>query len=140
MKSKYWIIGIVVVILAVGGIIVARSGNNSNSNSTSTTSTQSTDTTGQTAPQSAATITYTGSGFSPNTITVKAGDTITIMNASSRSLQLDSNPHPAHTDNTELNVGAVAAGQSATFTISKTGTWGYHNHLEASQTGSITVQ
>lgn len=87
-----------------------------------------------------AVITYTNSGFSPETITVASGATITIKNDSSRDMQLDSDPHPAHTTNEELNVEIVKPGQSQTFVVKRTGTFGYHNHLNSSQTGTIIVE
>jgi plastocyanin len=88
----------------------------------------------------AATITYTDDGFTPAVTTVKSGETVKITNNSSDHLELDSDPHPAHTDNSELNVGIVAPGQSRTFTLSTKGTWGIHNHLDASNTAEVNVE
>lgn len=90
--------------------------------------------------EAAATITYTVDGFSPSTITVKAGDTVAVMNNSGDSLQFNSDPHPSHTDNTELNVGSVQSGRTKTFVVTKTGTFGFHNHFNPTHKGSITVQ
>ena len=87
-----------------------------------------------------ATITYSNDCFSPGTMTVKAGTKVTVKNNSSRAIQFDSDPHPAHTDNRELNVDTIAAGRSDSFIATRTGTFGYHNHLNPSETGSITVQ
>lgn len=86
------------------------------------------------------TITYTNGGFSPKSVTVKTGGTVTVKNDSSRNVQFDSDPHPAHTDNEELNAEIIKAGASETFTVKQTGTFGYHNHLNASETGTIVVQ
>ena len=88
----------------------------------------------------AATITYSDSGFSPNKTTVKSGDAVAIKNTSSHAMQLDSNPHPVHTDDTELNIGTVSPGQTITFTVTKKGTFGFHNHLNPSDTGTIVIQ
>lgn len=85
-------------------------------------------------------ITYDGSSFNPNSITVKAGGNVTITNNSSSAIQLDSDPHPAHTGDPELNVGMVEAGQSSTFVVKQKGSFGYHNHLNSSQTGKIIIQ
>lgn len=87
----------------------------------------------------AATITYSDSGFSPALVTVKANDTVAIKNTSSQDVQLDSDPHPVHTDDTDLNVGQVSPGQTKTFMVMKKGSFGYHNHLDPSQTGRITI-
>lgn len=89
---------------------------------------------------SSPTITYSNSGFSPQTITVNNGDTLTVKNNSSRTIQFESDPHPAHTTNTELNIDTIRAGQSKIFTVKRTGTFGYHDHLSPSDTGTIVVQ
>ena len=85
-------------------------------------------------------ISYTNDGFSPNSLTVKSGDTVTIKNTSSGTLQFDSDPHPQHTANPELNVGEVASGESKTFTVTKKGEHGYHNHLNSRDTGMLVVE
>lgn len=148
------IIGIIVAVLVIAGGVFAltkKSDNKSNTNTTPTstdTNTQSTTPTNNSASNSATnsdqnastTITYTDNGFSPATITVKAGTTITVKNDSSNPLQFSSDPHPQHTDNTELNMSVLSAGKSGTITVTKTGTWGYHNHLNDGDTGTIVVQ
>ncbi len=90
--------------------------------------------------QNGTTITYSNDGFSPTTLTVKAGSTITVKNTSSRTLQFASDPHPAHTDNSELNVGSISTGESKSFTINKTGNFSFHNHLNPSEKGTIAVE
>ena len=87
----------------------------------------------------AATITYSNNGFNPSKTTVKAGDIVAIKNTSSGNMQFDSDPHPVHTDDEELNAGAVAPGQTVTFTVTTKGTFGYHNHLNPSDKGTIVV-
>lgn len=144
-KSGIIVTGLVGIVLVVGGVVISKNKSGTDqTNSASTASSQNTsaasDQSSSTAVPSVATITYASSGFSPSTVTVKKGDTITIKNDSSDDIQFDSNPHPLHTDNTELNVGAVASGKSTTVTLNKVGTWGYHNHFNTSQKGTITVQ
>lgn len=136
MKKTVVIIG-AVVIVAIAGIAVWMLNQNTNSPAANTTSPSSSSNNATATP---ATITYSSNGFSPATLTVKSGDTVTIKNTSSEALQFDSNPHPAHTDDTDLNVGSVAAGQTKTFKVTKTGTFGYHNHLDPSDTGHIVVE
>lgn len=88
----------------------------------------------------AATIVYTNDGFSNPNITVKAGDTIRIQNDSDSTLSFNSDDHPTHTKQSELNVGEIEAGQSKTFMIDAKGTWGYHNHFNDSHMGKIVVE
>jgi plastocyanin len=79
-------------------------------------------------------------GFSPATVTISAGGSVTFKNTSTSTVQIDSDPHPQHTDNPELNVGMLVPGQTATVTISRAGTWGIHNHLVSSQKASVVVK
>ena len=86
------------------------------------------------------TITYSESGFGDPKITVPAGANITVKNTSSRTVDFASDEHPTHRINSELNVGDIGPGESKTFTVSRKGTFGFHNHLNVSETGTITVQ
>jgi plastocyanin len=152
MKSGV-IVAVIAVLLVAGGAfaLTRKSSNKTSPSPTTTTTTQPTQnsndstqtpaTQQQTAnPDNSTTITYGNDSFGPTTLTVKSGTTITIKNNSSRILQFDSNPHPEHTDNPELNVGTISPGQSKTLTVTKTGTFGYHNHLNPSDTGTLEVQ
>ena len=102
------------------------------------------------------TITYTDAGFSPNSISIPRGATVTWVNQSSRSMWVATNPHPSHTgyDQTSRSqhcatgyTGAKtpdecksdAKGASYSFTFDKTGQWGYHNHVLANDSGTIIV-
>lgn len=84
---------------------------------------------------------YTDSGFSPASVTVKKGTTVQFMNKSSSTMSVASNPHPTHTDYPGFDQGKSSQkGQSEyDFTFEKTGTWGYHNHLNPSDTGTVIV-
>lgn len=55
-------------------------------------------------------------------------------------MQFDSDPHPAHTTNPELNVGSVPPGEQMSFVVDTKGTFGYHNHLNPAQKGTIVVE
>lgn len=89
------------------------------------------------------TVTYTNSGFEPASVTVSAGSTVTWKNSSSGSLQVGSDDHPTHKLNQEITSGAftlnLAPGESKTVTVTKTGSWGYHDHLKPTVTGTIVV-
>ncbi|MDO8492516.1 MAG: cupredoxin domain-containing protein [bacterium] len=87
------------------------------------------------------TVTYTSNGFSPDSATIKVGDTVTFVNQSDGSMWLASSPHPVHTDYPEFDEKeAVANGGSYKFTFSKAGSWAYHNHLSPGKRGTIVVQ
>ena len=149
-SNSLGIVIVVVVLIALGFLIFGRGSENKSNDSTNTQTSQpapnSADSNASATPaagttqSTANTITYDGSGFSPAKITVKSGDSVTIKNTSSSDVQFKSDPHPVHTDNQDLNVGDVPGGQSQTFTVTKKGTFGFHNHLDPSQTGTIVVQ
>ena len=94
--------------------------------------------------ESAASVTFSDSGVSPSTVTIKFGESLTWVNNSSKSVQVGSANHPTHTLNKELTNGEfvtdLAPGASATVTLVKKGTWGYHNHLDPSVTGKVVVE
>lgn len=91
------------------------------------------------SPNESATITYTDNGFAPDTLTVRRGTTVTILNKSSRNVQLSSNEHPIHRENPEMNTPAIAPGASTSFVAKTSGTHGYHDHLDSSVTGTLNV-
>ncbi len=131
-KKTIWSI-VIALVVVVGAATVYMVNQQAGAPSNPTTSNSNT-------KNAAATITYSSSGFSPSTTTVKSGDVVAIKNTSSDELQLDSDPHPVHTDDTELNVGTVNAGQTVTFTVTTKGTHGFHNHLNPGNTGTLIVQ
>lgn len=104
-------------------------------NTTDDTSTQESE---EPAAADSAVITYSDDGFSPDSITIEEGQTIIVKNGSSDTLDFASDDHPTHQTNSELNVGLIEPGEAKSFKPSK-GSWGYHDHLNASATGSITV-
>ncbi len=144
--NKKIVIGVIIFIVAIGAGVFLMNQKDENTSSSSlplptsqdTNSASNNDTSSDsTAP--AATITYSDNGFSPATTTVKSGSTITIKNTSSGPLQFDSDPHPEHTEDPELNVGLIEAGSSKQVTVTTTGSHGYHNHLSSGDTGTIVV-
>lgn len=89
-------------------------------------------------------ITFTDDGFSPAQVTVKSGGAIKWVNNSSAKVQAASDPHPTHTTNPEITDGdfviELAPGASSSVKITKSGTWGFHDHLKPAVRGKIVVQ
>lgn len=128
-----------IIVLAVVAFVMTRPKNQNSSSSYS--SSNPPQASSSSSDQASATVmSYGDSGFSPASITVKSGGTVTFKNASSQEIQVDSNPHPIHTDDTDLNVGTIAPGQSKTVTLTKTGTFGIHNHLDPTEMAHVTIQ
>lgn len=82
----------------------------------------------------------TPAGFVPSNLTIKAGAKVIWTNQSEGTGDVSSAPHPAHTDYPALNLGNFGTGQSVSLTFNTPGTYKYHNHLNSSQFGSVTVR
>ena len=92
----------------------------------------------------AATLTITATGISPKTATIPLGSRVTIMNSDTKSHNMNSNPHPEHTDCPALNVGTLSPGQSRTSqNLTTARSCGIHDHEDADNAlwkATITVQ
>ncbi len=146
-----WLVGIVIVVIVLGGVYVLRKQrgammrtNTLPTQAVAQSSTPPVSNSQKTTPSTAAvqqnTVTLTQDGFSPATLTIKVGTKVTWINKSGGDATVNSNPHPAHTNYTPLNLGGFSNGGTLSLTFNKAGTYGYHNHLSASQIGTIVVQ
>lgn len=85
-------------------------------------------------------IRMTDAGFDPATITIPKGTPVMFFNESSAPRWPASAPHPTHTNYPEFDPKAgIEPGQSWTFTFDKPGAWAFHDHLQATKFGKITV-
>ena len=98
---------------------------------------------------------YSDSGYSPSHLKIKVGETVTWKNESSSGMWTASALHPTHfifagtsldehcPDVANKSFDQCASGQPGTswsFTFDKKGTWRYHNHVSASNFGTIIVE
>jgi plastocyanin len=125
--------------IAVGWMLIS-SMNNTNESTETSGNNQNQPAGSETSQDAALTITYNGTEFMPSTATVKVGDAIEVVNDSQNVMQFASDQHPTHLDNSEFNVGDIEAGGSATFTVTAAGTWGYHDHYNATADGEVIVE
>jgi hypothetical protein len=90
------------------------------------------------------TITITSAGVSPRALVVARGARVTFVNNDSVGHDMNSDPHPVHTNCPDVNVGFVAAGQSRQSDVLNTArTCGYHDHNQpsnASLQGTIRIE
>ena len=91
------------------------------------------------------TITITASGVSPKTLTVPRGSQVTFVNNDRIPHDMQSDPHPEHTDCPQLaQVGFLTPGQSRqSGNLNTARTCGYHDHNNDSNNslkGSIVIQ
>lgn len=91
------------------------------------------------APAANVNLYYTDTGFS-QLQPISAGTVVNVVNNSSKILNFYSDPEGAHDDNPELNIGQIEPGASAKFTAMTIGTWGFHNHSDTADSGSIFVK
>ena len=134
-----WIIAIVVIVAIVIGIVAATGNNNKNNNQNTTPPPASTSTTPPPASSSNQKATSTNKvtmenmSFSPDSITVKKGTTVTWTN----------NDNTAHTVTSDSEHGPksdiINPGQSYTFTFSDEGTFDYHCSIHTFMTGKVIV-
>ncbi|OGG11905.1 hypothetical protein A2Z00_00945 [Candidatus Gottesmanbacteria bacterium RBG_13_45_10] len=85
-------------------------------------------------------VAYTDLGFAPSPVTVKQGTTVTFVNNSSRGMWVASDVHPTHLLLPGFDeLSSAVKGGTYDYTFVKVGTWTYHNHVNPSDTGSVTV-
>ncbi|MDP1689285.1 MAG: hypothetical protein Q8L47_04125 [bacterium] len=99
-------------------------------------------------------ITFLADAYSPKELTIKKGDTVTWVNNGDRKTWPASAVHPSHKNYPgsgieKCNTSAEATifdacrgieiGKSYSFSFNEVGSWGYHDHLQASVFGKITV-
>lgn len=92
-----------------------------------------------------ATITIANGTASPSQVTIAVGQSVRFVNNDSRTRDMTSDPHPAHTNCPSLaNVGLVSPGQTKdSFGFAGTGSCGFHDHNDPDNNGvkgRITIQ
>lgn len=96
-------------------------------------------------------VTYTDNGFSPRDTTIKQGQRVRFLNNSSGAFWPASGIHPTHslypekesTDCLGSSFDAcqyVQKGEYFDFTFYYPGTWNFHDHIHAYNTGDIIVE
>ncbi|MDI6734537.1 MAG: hypothetical protein QMD50_03590 [Patescibacteria group bacterium] len=94
-------------------------------------------------------IIYTDAGFAPQTLTTKQGRVVTFKNLSSSKLWPASANHPTHEvypttggclGSTFDSCRSLASNDTWSFRFDIPGTWGYHDHLNPTKTGTIIVE
>jgi len=91
------------------------------------------------------TVTIANNAVSPQSLSVPRGSRVTFVNNDSRTHEIDSDPHPTHTDCPEINqIGFLSPGQShETAALNVARVCGYHDHEQPdtrSLQGTITIQ
>ena len=164
MNTKPLLIVIVLLALLVIGFLVFAGNDADDRSSMATTTPSVTTTVPAAAPSPAAsggqannrvTVTYGTNGFSPATVTVSPGTTVTWVNEGTGRMWVGADVHPTHTsyDGTSLTQHCAngaptsatvfdqcGAGGSYSFTFTKAGPWDYHNHANSGHGGTVVVR
>jgi plastocyanin len=94
---------------------------------------------------SGATITIGNNGVTPSSVTISVGQSVTFVNNSGSIHEMDSDPHPQHTDCPQINaVGTIGNGQTKlTNALTTARTCGFHDHTQPDTNnlkGTITIR
>ena len=81
-----------------------------------------------------------GLGFVPKDITIKPKTTVIWINKSGKVATVSSDDHPTHRLYPFLNLGEFPSSSYLKVVFDKTGKYSYHNHNDASQAGTVTVE
>ncbi len=147
-KNYLWIIIAIVVVLGLGFWFVSSQKSqdttqnainaSSEPQATATPTEESTTSANESAEMM---VKISSNGYSPSSLTVKAGTKVTWMNEDTENHTVNSAPHPAHTDYPPLNtVGLLKPNESKSLTFDTPGTYKYHDHLNPTLFGSVTVE
>ncbi len=162
MSQNAWI-GVIVGVLIIGGgvwwftsqqaaapVVVDNSMTLGDTNTQTTPDTQAGVEVNVSTPKTV-TVTFNGDAFSPKTVTINKGDTVKWVSTGGN-MWVASAQHPDHVvysgttrsqhcpDTSGTAFDQCAPGTSYSFTFNKTGTWNYHDHLNAQLFGTIIVQ
>lgn len=164
--NKNYIIGIVLIILIVLAIIIFAHhtsqygtsysattttpnetstytpSSNTTPNTSTTVNTSATTSTQNPLPPHTVSVSYTDSGFSPNSITINRGDTVTFVNQSASQMWVAGNPNAQYPQSYPgFNEGAqVSNGGKYSILFSQAGTYQYYNENHVGSVGVIIVQ
>ena len=173
MQNNSWIWWLVAAVVVIGGLIwwwqspaqqAADTGASSPAAQTETGATSNDQGTGLGVDVGASTnvsagasapmftvVTYDGASFSPPSVTIKKGGTVTWNNEGTSEMWVASAQHPNHTiysgtsrvahcpDTSKTAFDQCQGGNNYTFKFDKIGTWNYHDHLNVAAFGSVTV-
>lgn len=92
-------------------------------------------------PTNEVVITYTDSGYAPDSVTISSGTTVTFVNESSGFMWPASDIHPTHSILPEFDPQRpVEEGGTYSYTFTEEGAWSFHDHLMPRITGEIVVE
>lgn len=132
--------GIVVILVLGAGAMLLLNNKANNQPAQTVDQTQNATPTQEVKPTEEVNVTVSASGYTPKTITVKRGAKVVWKNTSGGPVTVNSDAHPTHLLWPFLNLGKFEDGSSVSVVFEKSGTYTYHNHLDASMVGTVIVE
>ena len=86
------------------------------------------------------TITFKDDNFTPESLTIKVGDVITLKNDSKDDLELAIGKHENHDSLKGFEEKVIKSSETYTFSPKETGKFTYHNHLKPKKYGNLTIE
>jgi plastocyanin len=84
---------------------------------------------------------YSSGVFSPTNIRIHAGDSVKFENDAEKSIHILTNSSNGIPDLVDLDSGSdIQPKNNFTYTFEQAGTFGYHNALKSSETGTVIVR
>ncbi len=134
-RTRGWALLISAALLAVVALVVVGCGGSTTTSTAATTATTSggTETTAAGGGGGGSAVSISNFAFSPASITVKVGDTVTWTNQ-------DSATHTVVADDGSFKSGDLGQGATFSFTFSKAGSFTYKCGIHPNMTGTVVVQ
>jgi plastocyanin len=124
-KKRLVVAGIVVLVLITAAVTATMLWHNDNKNYSAK---KSTGTAGSELPSGQ--VNVTDKGFTPSTLKIKVGQSVTWVNLSGQAHRITEDPYTAATAPHGLDSQEpIANGESYTYTFDEAGTYTYHDHL-----------
>jgi plastocyanin len=140
MNNKVILVAVVVLILGGGALLLLSNKAQLQPANQTTNESQNTPTKAVQQPTEETLVKVTSAGYEPKTITVKPGAKVVWKNETGGPVTVSSDNHPTHLLWPFLNLGKFEDGSSVSVVFDKAGTYTYHNHLDASMTGTVVVK
>ena len=131
MKKNTIITIVIIVAVITGGMLVFLNNKNSNNNKSTNVPAQKTTDTNQPTTTKVGAISIENFSFSPGTVIIKQGETVTWTNK-------DSTTHTVKSDS--FNSQDIAQGETYQFTFKEKGSFNYSCGIHPSMTGKIVVE
>ena len=142
---KRYVVRIAAAAIAAGALTITACGGGGGGTSPSPAPAPSPTPSPTPTPGGGTTFTITSAGVSPKSLTVPVGTRVTFINNDNRTHDMESDPHPEHTDCPPINqVGFMTPGQTKlTGNLNTARTCGFHDHDQSDNRnlqGTIIIQ